>query len=748
MEEVMIEEQIVQSTVRPPVAERISSIQYFGNVNDNDKSQIRGLDKSKLIDPAYEMDDPYFWMRGRYLSNDDDDDDNDDDNEAELNPKITNYIEKENKYAETMMSGTEGLQNEIYDEFLSRIENSKDTVPALFNGWYYWLAFESKDSKYPIHYRSADFDVDSYLENPKYLNISDNVILDVNELARDKDYCDVGTLCPNKNNNILVYSVDNNGSELYNIFFLDLETNELMEHSIENIMYGDADWGLEDNIIYFTRHGDANRINQIWCYDLNTKTEIKIYEETNILFNIGIQQCNSGKFMFITSSCSDSSKTYFIEKSDPHNITLIRNTVENVLYSVEHHEDYFYILTNEDNCVNFKLMKALVNDFDYWEDVFPYNSNHYLTGLSPLNDFILIHMRIEGKPNIGIMINNEVTLMEFDDPNYEIDLIYENAYESETVLLKYQSLITPKTTFRYNCISGEKTLIHEVIIPEYNKDNYEMEYIYVTATDGSEIPVSILKSVENTSLIETVPMNRTPIDRGYPIEQKNILIEGYGAYGLNMDCTFQCGILSLLDRGFTYAIAHVRGGDEKGYNWYLDGKMANKINTFTDFISVSEYFADEGYQISAVGRSAGGLLMGAVMTMRPELFHSILAGVPFVDALNSMVDSRIPLTVPEWKEWGNPNETESFQHMMEYSPYDNIRDVIYPNLLITSSINDPRVQYWEPTKFLAKLRYESSMYDKNVQIMRMRMNEGHFGGSDLTKTIKERAYEFAFLLTY
>lgn len=714
-----------------PFAKKKQHEILFGKVEDEN----RGSNDDKLLNPPEIHNDPYYWLR---------------DTNKDKNSEILDYIKQENEYVDNYMQDTTELQSEMLNEILEKTVDSKDSYPTKHTSkLYLWKAYENRDSKYPIYYASNEFDEDRHLDNPKYNNISENVVLDVGKLAEQYEYCDIGVVSFNKDSSVMCYTIDTTGDELYDVYFVDQYTNERLDCCLSGVLYSNIGW-VGNRYIYYTRHDDANRINQVWCYDLQTNRSVQVYKNDNELFEVDFGVSNDEEFLFIVNGSSDSNETYFIDLTHQlPQLQLIRPAQDNVKYDVEHHGDFFYILTNENDCTNFKLMRTRYYSDDWvgrtfesevWVDVFPYDSAKYLTSIQPYAEFMVMTYRYNGRKQMCVLNYNslETRNFSFEDQNYSFGMLYEHGFDKDSILLTYNSPISPPTVYRYDMSTLERKIVKRATIFGFDNTNYEMDYINITVRDGESVPVTIVR-------------NRTT-------HTKNMLLYGYGAYGLGMDATFSASRLSLLDRGIVFAIAHVRGGNEKGYSWYLNGKMFNKMNTFNDFIDITEVFRADNYNIIAMGGSAGGLLMGAVMTMRPELYQGIVAQVPFVDALNSMMDSSIPLTVPEWLEWGNPNEADSYEYMKQYSPYDNLQPVNYPNLLITAGINDPRVQYWEPTKFMAKLREmndEMNRYPlrnrfKNesqpVHLMKMRLNEGHVTSSDVVKTIKDSVYEYAFIL--
>jgi oligopeptidase B len=694
-----------------PSAKQLPHKVYFGELNDD---EYRGED---LMNPPVFIEDSYFWMR----------------DETRSKPEVIDYIKSENSYTKSIMDKNSNLTEELFQEIKSHDNEDYSSYPypcgdGGYNSKYRYFTKNVKGKSYKIYCR---------------INMETNteeVLLDVNELAQDKEQCDVSSFDISPNHQIMSYGVDYDGSELYEMKFYDLEKKMYLPIEFEKICYGDYCW-YDNNTIYYAKGDKANRMYQIWVYEFENNSHKLLFQEDDELFSASVNISDDNKYVFINSNSSYSNEYYIIDPSkNAYEMQIVQKRIDKMLYDIEHHNGILLIRTNKDNSTNFKIMKTTLDKLtcDNWIDFIPHDPKVFIQSICVFSNHIVIPIKYSGNTYINI-INYDGNYDIINRYNIPIDdikvLSLDNnaVYSTNKLRISVTSLTSPIKIYEFDMNTKEFTLLKDKIIPNYDESLYESKRIYVKSHDGVEVPVSLVYRRDKFNHDGT----------------NKLLLYGYGAYGIIIDPEFDKNILPLLDRGFVYAIAHVRGGGFLGYSWYLDGKMKNKINSFKDFCACAEHLIQNKYTfekgITIEGRSAGGLLVGASMTMRPDLFRTVIAGVPFVDVMNSMCDPTIPLTCNEWEEWGNPNNKEYFDCMIQYSPYDNIKNVEYPNLLLVSGINDPRVQYWEPLKFIAKLR--NFKKDNNVQILKLDMNEGHFGGSDRYKYMKEIAFMYTFILS-
>lgn len=650
--------------------------------------------------------DNYYWLREKE------------------NPNVINYLNDENNYTNLVLKDTETLQKDLFEEIKARIKEDDESVPVFEDGYYYYERTREGD-QYPIHCRKKG-----------NLEAKEEILLDENKLAEGETYFSLADFTISPNNNLLAYSIDTEGNEEYTIFVLDLTTQKLNKHSVIGAYYG-LEWANDNESIYYTKFDEAHRPYQLWKHNIHqdVTNDTLLFEETNQSYFLQIDKTKDNEYLLLSLNSQITTEIYVKSARDNEPFVCIAKKKEGVQYDVDHKNGLFYILTNE-NAINFKLMKTKASELskEYWVEVLPHDLNRYRTGLEIFNDYIVLEERVNGQQNITIYKNNFSThhSIQFDDPAYSVSVGDNPEMNSETLRIHYRSLVTPNTTYDYNMRTHEKEVLKVQEVPSgYNIQEYTSERIFATAEDGQKIPISL---VYKKSLKQK---------QGNPL-----YLYGYGSYGVNLDPYFSVARLSLLDRGFIFAIANVRGGSEKGRQWYNDGKFLNKKNTFTDFIACANHLVSNQYttnnQLAANGGSAGGLLMGAITNLAPDTFHTVVADVPFVDVINTMMDETIPLTVIEYDEWGNPNEKDYFDYMLSYSPYDNIERKNYPNILVTAGLNDPRVQYWEPAKYVAKLRdYKTN--DK-LLLLKTNMDAGHGGASGRFDRLKEIALEYAFIL--
>lgn len=654
--------------------------------------------------------DYYFWL-----------------NERE-NPEVLQYLKDENIYCEAIMKDTEPLQEFLFEEMKSRYKKDDQSLPYFFNQYWYIVRYE-KGKEYPIFARKF-----------QSLKNKEEIIIDANTLAEGYDFFEIGSIVVSPSNTIASFSEDTLGRRIYTIKFKNLETGKVLPDIIENTT-GKVVWANDNQHIYYIRKDKNLRAYQVWRHKLgsNSEKDVLIFHEKDDTFDVNIYKTKSLKYIFIASSSSTSDEHRFIPSDNVEaEWKIVQHRTENLEYAVEHFENDFYIITNADDATNFKLVKTKVIQCskEYWEEIIPHRQDTLLEGFEIFKNYLVLEERKDGLLQIKIInhLKKESHYLPFSDPTYTAYIGLNLEFDTEVLRYGYTSLTSPTATFEYNMRDKSKTLLkqQQVLGGKFFPENYISERIWATSRDGkTKVPISLVYHKN------TIKNAKTPL-----------LLYGYGSYGHTVDVSFSNIRLSLLDRGFIYAIAHIRGGEYLGREWYEDGKMLNKKNTFFDFIDCAKYLIDENYTSSkhlyAMGGSAGGLLVGAVMNMEPNLFNGIIAQVPFVDVVTTMLDENIPLTTGEYEEWGNPNDKEYYHYMKSYSPYDNVEPKEYPNLLVTTGLHDSQVQYWEPAKWVAKLRNLKT--DNNLLIFKTDMSAGHGGASGRFESLKEDALEYAFLL--
>ena len=666
-----------------------------------------------------ELNDDYFWMR---LSDAQKEAKTPDDQTQD----VLDYLNAENDYKESALAPTKDFQNELFDEIVGRIVKDDESVPVFYRGYWYYSRYE-EGKEYAFNCRKKDS-----LENPE------EVLLDGPQLAEGHSYFAIGGSSISPNNNIIVYGIDTVSRRQYTLRFKDLTTGVVFEDEIPETT-GGAVWANDNKTIFYTKKDPVTlRSYRILKHILGTdlSEDVVVYEETDDTFNIGVGKSKSERFIMIGANSTLSSETRYIDADKPNSEwTVIQERQDNHEYGVSHYGDHFYIQTNAE-AKNFKLVKTSIEtpSREHWVDVIPHRDDVLFEGTEIFEDFLVIEERKEGLTNIRVKSwdDSEDYYLEFNDPAYMAYVGTNPEFKSTTLRFGYTSLTTPNTTYEHSFDDKSRTQLKQqkVLGGDFDPANYASERIMVEARDGAQVPVSIVYR------------------KGVKMDGSNpLLLYAYGSYGYSMDPGFSSTRLSLLDRGFVYAMAHIRGGSEMGRNWYEDGKLFKKMNTFNDFIDCGKHLVANNYtspdHLYAMGGSAGGLLMGAVMNLEPELFNGIVAAVPFVDVINTMLDESIPLTTGEFDEWGNPKDKAYFDYMMSYSPYDNISKLNYPHTLITTGYWDSQVQYWEPAKWIAKLRDQKQ--DDNLLIMHCNMETGHGGASGRFARFKETAMEYAFL---
>ena len=654
--------------------------------------------------------DYYYWMNNR--------------DDAE----VIDYLNQENEYNQKMTEHTRDFQQRLFEEMKARIKEDDESVPYKLNGYWYLTRFETgKD--YPIYSRKK-----GELEAPEEL------LFDVNEMAEGFEYYSLGGLNVSPDNKMVAFGVDTLSRRKYTIQIKDLQTGEIYPDKIENAT-GGSTWAADNKTLFYTKKDDQTlRSYRIYKHILGTDSaeDELVFEEEDETFNTYVYKSKSKEYIIIGSHSTLTTEYRILKADDPSGEFKVFQPRERGLeYSIAHYEDDFYVMTNKDKATNFRLMKTPVEKTtqENWVDVIPHREDYLLEDIDIFKKYLVVSERHNGLNKIKVIRwdTSEEYYIPFDNETYTAYTSINPSFDTDILRFTYNSMTTPTSVIDFNMETREKTVLKEqaVLDENFDKNNYLSERIWATAKDGTKIPVSL------------VYKKGTKLDRNSPLLQY-----AYGSYGSTIDPYFSTVRLSLLDRGFIYAIAHIRGGEYLGRNWYEDGKLFNKMNTFTDYIDVSEYLIQEKYtsaeHLYAMGGSAGGLLMGAVINMAPQLYRGVIAAVPFVDVVTTMLDDSIPLTTGEYDEWGNPNNKDYYEYMMQYSPYDNVVAQDYPNMLVTTGLHDSQVQYWEPAKWVAKLRELKT--DDNLLLFHTNMDAGHGGASGRFEALKEVAEEYAFLL--
>ncbi len=645
-------------------------------------------------------------------------------NPNKLNAQVKKYLDEENLFKENQLKDINDIEKKLFEELKSKIKNEDNSVPKKDGNYFYGYKY-NKNSEYPIYYRKNT------------TNNSEEIILDCEKKSKTHTYFNVASISHSHDHKHVAYNIDTNGSEYFSIFIEDIQKQELLSPEIKNTT-GDIVWSLDNNYIFYVRLDQNHRPTKVFKHKIgsNSEKDLLIYEEKDPSFFCSINLSKTKNYLFIRTADHETSEYLFINlKLNEITPTLFKKRVKKIEYDLEHHEKFFLISTNVDNAKNFKIMISHEESYQKWEEFIPYEKVNLILDFILLKDWLVRLERTEGSENIIILnLNNKNQhKISFDEEAYNLSLDHGYEYETDTFRYSYSSPTTPKSVFDYDCKSKKQELKKTQEVPSgHNKDDYICKKIFATAHDNEKIPITILYK------------------KGVKLDSNNyLLLYGYGSYGISIPSNFSTNRLSLVDRGIVYAIAHIRGGKEKGYEWYENGKLLNKKNTFLDFISCAEKLCEDKYtspkKIVAQGGSAGGLLMGYIANERPDLFLGIIAQVPFVDICNTMLDEDLPLTVTEIPEWGDiKNDKKSFLYVKSYSPYDNVKKQNYPHMLVTGGISDPRVTYWEMTKWVAKLRENKT--DNNLLLLHMNMTAGHSGASGRFDYLKEIAMEYGFVL--
>ena len=665
--------------------------------------------------------DNYFWMR---LT----DEQKTAKNKDAQTQKVEAYLNSENEYFDQVTASTNNFQKELFEEMKGRIKEDDTSVPYFRNDYFYITRFE-KGSQYPIYSRKK--------EN---LEAKEEVLFDVNNEAEGYEYFQLGGLNVSPNNTLVAFATDTVSRRQYSIQIKNLETGNILTDKIENTTGGSV-WSNDNKTLFYTKKDPLTlRSSSIYRHILGTDAseDVIVYEEKDETYSTYVYKTKSHKFIVIGSSSTLSSEFRIISADKPYgDWKIIQPREDNLEYSLAHYGDYFYIQTNKDDAINFKLMKTPVNKTtkENWVDVIPHRKETLLEDVSIFKNYLVIEERTQGLGKIRIKTwdGKEDYYLPFDEETYSAGVYANPEFDTEVIRYSYNSMTTPNSVIDFNMRNQTKEVKkeQEVLGGKFNKSNYKSERVWATARDGKKVAISLVYH-KDTELNKDTPL----------------LQYAYGSYGYTISDGFSTTRLSLLDRGFVYAVAHIRGGQYLGREWYNDGKMMNKKNSFFDFIDCSKYLIENKYtsakHLYAMGGSAGGLLMGGVSNLNPELYNGIIAAVPFVDVISTMLDESIPLTTGEFDEWGNPKEKEAYDYMLSYSPYDQVEAKDYPNMLVTTGYFDSQVQYWEPAKWVAKLREVKT--DKNVLLLHTNMDVGHGGASGRFDSLKETAIDYTFLL--
>jgi len=689
--------------------------------SNNGKHPIAEKKPTKLEKHGDIRVDNYFWMR---LSD-----------EQKLAPikdeqtqKVTNYLEAENAYYKEVTSYTKDFQENLFQEMKGRIKEDDSSVPYKNNGYFYNTRYEV-GKQYPIYSRKKGS-----------LEAKEEIIFDVNQMAEGFEYFQLGGLNVSPNNKLAVFATDTVSRRQYFLRVKNLETGQIYDDIIENTTGGSV-WANDNKTIFYTKKNPVTlRSEKIFRHVLGTPTseDVEVYHEKDDTFGTYVTKSKSKKFIIISSFATMTTESRYLDADNPTGeFTIVQPRIKNLEYNVSHYKDHFYFLTNKDGATNFKLMKSPVHQtaVEHWVDVIPHRKETLLEDFSIYSDYLVLEERTNGLNKIRIKHwdNSVDYYLPFDEETYCAGVYGNPEFDTEIIRYSYNSFTTPSSVIDFNMATKAKEIKkqQEVLGGKFKQENYRSERVWATARDGKKVAISLVYH-KDTKLNENTPL----------------LQYAYGSYGYTIPDSFSTTRLSLLDRGFVYALAHIRGSEYLGRDWYDDGKMLNKKNTFYDFIDCSQFLIDHKYtsakHLYAMGGSAGGLLMGAIVNMKPEIYNGIIAAVPFVDVVSTMLDDSIPLTTGEYDEWGNPNEKEFYDYIKSYSPYDNVEAKEYPHMLVTTGFHDSQVQYWEPAKWVAKLRELKT--DNNLLFLDTNMETGHGGASGRFEALKETAKDYTFIL--
>ena len=650
--------------------------------------------------------DNYYWLRERE------------------NPEVIAYLNAENAYTEKMMEPMKGMQTILFDEIRSRMKEDEESAPYKRGDYYYYYRYV-EGSEYPIYARKKGS-----------LDADEQILLDVNQLAGDAEYFQVSGFKVSPDDRIAAYGVDTRGRRFYDLHFLDLDTGEELPDVVRSVT-NNFQWANDNETILYARQDpETLRAYQIYRHKLGEQDDALVYEEEDETNYLSVGKSLSGRFFYLASEQTLSTEVRYLSADWPADVpTVFLPRQSDHEYRLTDGGDRFFVLSN-DGAKNFRLLEAPLDDRskDAWTEVVAHRDDALIEDFEVFKNFLVLTLTENGLTQVEVIerATGKAFRMEFGEEIYTAYASSNREFDTQWFRYVYESMTTPESTYDFNMLDKEHRLIKErAVLGGFDRDNYETHRLFATARDGTQIPISIVY--------------RKGMDKN---GQNPLFQYGYGSYGISMEPWFSSNILSLLDRGFIYAMAHIRGGSEMGREWYYDGRQLNKKNTFTDFIDVSKFLIEEGYtspeHLYAQGGSAGGLLMGAIINMAPELYNGISTRVPFVDVITTMLDEDIPLTAGEWDEWGNPAEKEFYDYMKSYSPYDNIQEMDYPNMLVTTGLHDSQVQYWEPAKWVAKLRELKT--DDNLLLLKTDMSAGHSGKTGRFHRIEDTTLYFSFFL--
>ena len=665
-------------TVQPPMAKRIPHV-----------TNIHG---DRLVDN-------YFWLRQKN------------------SPAVLAYLRAENAYTEWYMKPTLLLQNALYKEMLSHIQETDRSVSYRDGEWLYYFRTEA-DKQYPIYCR-------------KHFTLAapEEITLDLNKLGEGKRFIDLGACQVSDDGNLLVYTLDLTGFQEFTLYVKDLRTGTTLSEEIPHV--AGCEWAANNKTLFYVTEDDAKRAYRLWRHELGAKNDTLVYEEKDPLFDLGVGRSRSKEFMFAASVSKTTTEFRYLRADQPTGEwRIIAPREQDREYDVDHAGDLFYIRTN-DKGRNFRLVTAPVTDPQNWTELVPVRDDVMLEDVTLFAQHYVLQERTNGLPQLRIVetATGNTKNIEIPEPSFALAAEENEVFNTNVFRYGFESLRAPHSILDFNMTTGQSTLLKRQPVKNYNSDDYQIERVFATASDGTPIPISIVYRKD--------------------VPRAGLLLDGYGSYGIPEDVWFSAQRLVLLDRGVAFAIAHIRGGGEFGKKWHDAGKMLNKRNTFTDFIACADFLVQQGYvtrdKLEISGASAGGLLMGAVLNLRPDLCRAALVEVPFVDVINTMFDESLPLTVGEFEEWGNPKDPEFYRYMKGYSPYDNIAATNYPAMLVKSSLNDSRVMYWEPAKYVAKMR--ATRTGRDPLLFKVEMEPaGHSGKSGRYDVLHDVAFDYAFLL--
>ena len=654
--------------------------------------------------------DPYYWLNQRD------------------NPEVLDYLDRENDYYQKMTAHTQAFQEELYKEMRARIKEDDSSVPYFYNGYWYITRYE-EEKDYPV-----------YVRKKEVLTATEEILFDCNEMAKGLDYFRLVGISVSPDNTKVAFGVDTVSRMQYTIKVKDLESGEILKTKIENTTGGSV-WAADNASLFYNKKDEQTlRSEAVYKHHINVpeQEDKLVYNEADETYSVYVSASKSRKYIFISSHSTTTSEHRFIKSDQPEaTFKVVHPRTSGLEYNVAHFGDHFYIHTNLNEATNFQIMRTAVDqtNSEFWEPLLPHREDVLIEDIELFDQYWVVNERENGLSRLRIMRwdNTADYYLPIEEETYSLNVSFNPEFRSNQLRYVFNSLTTPSSVIEFDMASQQKTILktQDVLGGDFDPSHYVSKRLWADARDGSKIPISLVHH-KDTKLSETTP----------------ILQYAYGSYGHTIDPSFSSNRLSLLDRGFAFAIAHIRGGEYLGREWYENGKLLKKKNTFYDFIDCSKFLIDQKYtspeHLYANGGSAGGLLMGVVINLAPDLYNGVIADVPFVDVVTTMLDDTIPLTTSEYDEWGNPNKKEYYDYMLSYSPYDQVKTQDYPHLLVTSGLHDSQVQYFEPTKWVARLRANKT--DQNLLFLDTNMKAGHSGASGRFDSLKELAKKFAFII--